>query len=362
MQENKPTVQLSTNAWHYRFMKFILRSIAPTPENMFNLCPYFWLFVCSIIIAIPVVVIRYFFKFLNWTLCGFSWVLEKTIILPTANSWYDKLTDLDVYQIWDHIMQINSVYRLVYGDDTDTINRDDFVEKWWEKKYNKKAKHNGQSTKAFKKWIEIQHIKYREIENQKIINNPPHTFEIKMEVFRDNIGDRLDNLKNWITSWKTLIKWTKTVLGAIITSLGLFCTYFVVNFLGRQVLWIVEHWDWYVVLIVLGIIGCVVVAIGIFVLLRIWVEFIKEKKLKLWYVRIIYYLLYWLVFMPLKIVLYYFFWELILRNLWALIVGGARLLWGSFIGFLGIFGEYFGASYTDYCPGIEWVPSKKTKK
>jgi hypothetical protein len=21
----------------------------------------------------------------------------------------------------------------------------------------------------------------------------------------------------------------------------------------------------------------------------------------------------------------------------------------------GIFGEYFGASYSDYCPGIEWV-------
>lgn len=26
----------------------------------------------------------------------------------------------------------------------------------------------------------------------------------------------------------------------------------------------------------------------------------------------------------------------------------------AFFTFTGIFGEYFGASYSDYCPGIEW--------
>jgi hypothetical protein len=27
----------------------------------------------------------------------------------------------------------------------------------------------------------------------------------------------------------------------------------------------------------------------------------------------------------------------------------------------GVFGEYFNASYSDYCPGIEWVDTEEEK-
>lgn len=46
-------------------------------------------------------------------------------------------------------------------------------------------------------------------------------------------------------------------------------------------------------------------------------------------------------------IIYVFLWKWII---YATYVG----LRNAFFTFTGIFGEYFGASYSDYCPGIEW--------
>ncbi len=51
MSDEKAAVKLSTRSWHYKLVKFILGSAAPTPTNMHNLCPYFWLLVFSILIT-----------------------------------------------------------------------------------------------------------------------------------------------------------------------------------------------------------------------------------------------------------------------------------------------------------------------
>ena len=58
--------------------------------------------------------------------------------------------------------------------------------------------------------------------------------------------------------------------------------------------------------------------------------------------------------MPVKVIFYYFLWKLIIVNLAYLITAGAKGFWFGVLGFLGIFGEYFGASYTDYCPEARW--------
>ena len=58
-------------------------------------------------------------------------------------------------------------------------------------------------------------------------------------------------------------------------------------------------------------------------------------------------------------IFYRLIWQFILVNLWFFIVMAAKLVWGMILGFFGIFGEYFGASYSDYCPEMKWVENEK---
>ena len=345
--DEKSLVQLSTKSWHYQFMKFILGNISPTSENMFNLCPYFWLLIFSLIFCIPILIIRYILKFFGIIFSGLDWVVTKTFVEPTANSWYIKLTDLDVYQIWSYNMQIQRFYKIMYGKDYNDLDKNSFVIKWWEKKYKEKVyneniKGNGLYTEVFKKWMYENRDEYKNLEHK-----PPTHVENKMDLIRLDIKAWFYNLGNWITSWRTLIKWTKRIVGLIITGAGLFATYFIVNFLGRGILYLVEHWEWHTFWC--AAVGLVAIALAIFILffLAIWFEYIKEKGLKLWYARVVY----WVIYMPFKFVIYYAIWKFLIITL---IVGSAKLIWNGFLGFLGIFGEYFGASYTDYCPGIKW--------
>jgi len=171
----------------------------------------------------------------------------------------------------------------------------------------------------------------------------------------DNLGDKI---RKAVTSWKNIIKWTKRFVGLLITGALLWVTYYVVNLIGRGVLWCIDNWNGENVLFRLTIVGIIAAFIGVFFALRAWALYMGKHGTKLWYVKAIYLFFYWVVFMPLKIILYHFLWQLILTNLWWLIEKGAKIIWGTLLGFLGIFGEYFGASYTDYCPGVIWEEEK----
>ena len=363
----KATVKLNTKSWHYRFMKFVLGSIAPTPQNMHNLCPYFWLLIFSILVSPIVLPIKVFFNFFMWIIRGWENFLNKFMISPAAKTWEEKLTELDVYQIFYANKQIKKFYRILHGDDDNYINRDDFVYNWFKKTYNKevfqKAKSGDKNwktyTKDFQDWLEkCRNIELEILkERKKKQAEKKEIYEQKMSKVRDNLDNWFNKVRSNMRSWNNIIKWTKRIVGVLVTLALLTVTYFIVNFMGKGVLWLVEHWDWRIFLVILFIAVAAVVVISIFKLLGAWLGLIAEKGTKLWYVNIIYWfglVIYW----PLKIVLYYFIWQLILVNLWYVIKKGAQLIWGSLLGFLGIFGEYFGASYTDYCPGIEWEESK----
>jgi hypothetical protein len=156
-----------------------------------------------------------------------------------------------------------------------------------------------------------------------------------------------EDIKDTVLSFSTIIKWTKRAVGLLITVIGLFLTFHVVNFCSRVILWLVENWNWHVFFqVIIGIIAGAVLVTLIY-LIVCWIELIKEKGLKLWYVKLVYWPCYYVIYLPIKIIL----WKFLIVTI---IAGGCVLIWKSFISFLGIFGEYFGASYTDYCPGIEW--------
>lgn len=364
----KATVKMSTKSWHYKLVKLVLGSAAPTPYNMHNLCPYFWLMIFSLLVSpivLPIKGVIWVFMAIDKGVQNFVY---GSMIVPAAQSWERKLSDLDVFQIYNQDMNIKKIYKKAFGDDDAYLDRDSFVFDWWEKKYNKKAfskeegyrsRYNtGNFSKAFEKWVAECHEAMQEVyaeqsEIERAKREQKVQYEEKISKFRDGIDKWIDKTKEAISSWKNIIKWTKRVVGLLVTLMGLVATYFVVNFLGKGVLWLVENWRWDVVI---GV-GIGLAAIGIIVLIvylmRSWIAYMTDKGTDLWYVKAAYFLamvIYW----PFKVLFYHFIFQLLLVNIWFLLVKGARLIWGSFIGFLGIFGEYFGASYTDYCPGIEW--------
>lgn len=289
---------------------------------------------------------------------GLANFTERFMLIPTANNWYSRLTDLDVYQIFYQDREIKGVYKYAYRDEDNFISRTSFIQDWWEKKYSKNMFMSG--AKAFTYTQDfIDWSRKMQEEWKKLTYKEPSKFHKNVSNFWDGVDEKLMNLKTTVISYSSLIKWTKRVVGMIITCLGLVATFFVVNFVGRGILYVLYHWNWSIffsVLIGAGIFG---VAVLLFILLKGFVTLVAEKKLKLWYVKMVYYPLYYLLYWPLRIILYNVLWNLILVNLWFVVKTGAKLIWGSLLGFLGIFGEYFGASYSDYCPGIEWKEENK---
>jgi hypothetical protein len=140
----------------------------------------------------------------------------------------------------------------------------------------------------------------------------------------------------------------------------------------------IKNWE------VFAILGLIVIAAGILYVLGIfvwgWIEKLINKYntgKKVWYIEPFIYLLYYpikyiifaigyfllyIIWKPIKFIFYDFLWEIVIINVgvygWKMICSLGHGLANS----TGVFGEYFNASYTDYCPGIEWVDVDEEKK
>ena len=366
MTQEKATVKMTTKSWHYKLTKLVLGQAAPTPQNMHNLCPYFWLMFASLIFCPIVLPIRGVIWLVNKIRNGVVNFTMNVMVIPAATSWEDGLSDLDVYQIFQADKSIKKSYKKAFGENEafNYQSRNQFTFNWFKKKYNKESLTKGSTdysysfTKSFQKWLDTCHEDMKEVyklqsEKDREKQKKEMVYEEKMSDFRDGIDRFFDRIKTAVSSWKNIIKWTKRIVGLMVTLIGLLATYVIVSFLGKIILWLVENWRWDVVIgvgIFAAFIGVVILLVY---LMRAWVNYMKDKGTNLWYVKLAFGLA-TLIYWPIKIVFYHFVYQLLLVNLWYLIVKGAKGLWRGFLNFLGIFGEYFGASYTDYCPGIEW--------
>ena len=216
----KAYVTLSTKSWHYQLMKLVLGKATPTPENMHNLCPYFWLLVFSLLTCIIVVPVRLLCRGLNFVANVIDKIIEKTLIIPVADSWEDKLTDLDVYQIWNHNEQINKTYRKIYGYDKTGSDKNKFVAKWFEKKYGKTALvpvdpdcpwRGNSATPEFGEWLSKTHDELVKVYNDKAKAESAKlykkTYDDRLEDFRDYLGEFFNKIAEAVSSWKNIIKW-----------------------------------------------------------------------------------------------------------------------------------------------------------
>lgn len=347
--EKSGYVQLSKKAWHYRLQKFVFRSNMP---NLFNLCPYFWLTIFSLLAFLPLLP----FRFLEWIM---NFVADR-LIIPNVERWVENINEEDFTLLYDFG---SSCIRKPWG--FSLVDRHYLLSLWFKKhKIDLKTK---KGAEKFNKLLQ----KYRKIITEREYKRSLEEsarYSRKIER-RERITNGIDNFFDVIIAnafskffskfdFTHIIKWTKRFVGLVITSVLLVALYFVLSWTGRSILWLVVNWNWHVFLIVLSVIAATVLLILLIGATGVWIEWMKEKYQvgrKIWYVEVLKYIVFfplvYVVYYPVVGIFYLFIWKIIIvRFIW----GSLKLFWKGFVGFLGIFGEYFGASYTDYCPGIEW--------
>ena len=93
--EKPKLMKVSMKSWHYRLLKYVLRSNAPTPKTMQNGCPYFWLLIFSVLVVPFVFLFHVFVGMVKGVLAGIDWLLKVSI-----DKWIAKLDDILAYDMY----------------------------------------------------------------------------------------------------------------------------------------------------------------------------------------------------------------------------------------------------------------------
>jgi len=394
---DKPKLmRVSLKSWHYLLMKYVLKSKTPTPQTMQNGCPYYWLVVFSLLVC-PFLALWNSLKFIFLLIPEFFiMLLEKSV-----DNWIKNVDDISAYEM-DNNKYSNSkgkqklpLTAKVFFDSS----KEDFMDYFIAKKYGeldhkaRKAKSDeiyakwdawrkevreerekleAERYEREKKWREEEAIRMEKAAKRKA------EWDARMQPIKDSMSKLSVSIKETFTfkgDIKTIIKRTKQIVGAFVTLFLLAVAFFVVEGLAYALIAFIDfsirNWEIYAGIALLAIAAGLIYFIGIFIggwLQRVVNEYNKGKKV--WYIEPVIYLLwypvkyiglflgyslFYIIWTPIKFIFYTVIWKYFLvfigQWVWKFICAFGRGLAES----TGVFGEYFSASYTDYCPGIEWV-------
>jgi hypothetical protein len=417
VQAEKPKLmRVSMKSWHYRLIKFVLKDNAPTPRTMQNGCPYFWLLLFSLFVC-PFLALWKGFVFLLLLLPRMLvWLLEKAFDAYMKS--LDDAAAYDYYQSGQYgstgknmPLTVKTFFKLSGKDDYS--DRNEFIDYFLLEKYNLSSEKDPEEYKRMKGELSEKYLTWRkeikkrreEQEKKDFIEREKRRaklleWERRQEIrkakwdaltkpYRDGINGITKSIRQTFTfkmkkvkfdfDWKTIIRTTKQVVGAIITLILLTATYFVVNGIAYGLIaaidWSIHHWKYFASMGVMLVIAGIVYVLFIFI--TGWVQGIVNKYRggkRVWYIEPLIYVIYYpikyivlliayglfyIIWWPIKFICYTFLFKIVIApisiflgvNIWRLLCALGRGLKNS----TGVFGEYFSASYTDYCPGLEWV-------
>ena len=397
---DKPKLmRVDKNSWHYRLMKYVLRNKdVPTPRDMQNGCPYFWLLIFSLII------LPFKLLFIATKACVFLipkmlfWILKQMM-----DSWIMGLDDEVAYDIYNSgKTRIPKTVEIYYKKKNRWQFRDEFFKHYLSKKYGKNNDDLNHATKRneikekWDVWYIERDAKRKKQQDAEIARN-----DVLWEQKIDRLKKRADSKAKWDAKmepfriWRKetaiwfrktftvergrvnmIVKRTKQFVGFIFTLIIIALTFIVVNFLAMGIMALINaiiNGGW-IFFVILGIAGAI---IGIFYLLYIlitsWGEIIYNKYnngKKVWYIEPFIYLVYFplkyvalsiyfvvmkILWVTIKFIFYTLIFNWFLKPIGLFIAKAFKSLVRGTKNSSGIFGEYFGASYSDYCPGIEWT-------
>jgi len=403
--EKPKLMRVSMKSWHYKLVKYVLHDNAPTSKTMQNGCPYFWLLIFSLFASPFVFLFRVIMFIFLLVPEFFLLLLEKSV-----DAWIRNLDDVSAYDMYDNRYSNNKGSQkmpvttkiLMDANNEDFFNYflmkkygiDKFIDnKAYKEKYNEVHAHWDEyrnEVRAEREKLKIEREKLEkkrwEIErkrSQRIAENKK-LWEARMKPFNDGMIRLFDSVCEAFTfkgDMKNLIKRTKQVVGALVTFVLLAGAFLVVEGLAYALMAFIDFsidcWELYAGLLIIAAGVGLIYVIGVF--LGGWLQKLVneyEKGKRVWYVEPFIYLLWYpvkyialfiaytvlyVIYKPFEYIFYRFLWKIVLVNLGIFIWGGICSLGRGLANSTGVFGEYFGASYSDYCPGIEWVDEEEEK-
>ena len=172
-----------------------------------------------------------------------------------------------------------------------------------------------------------------------------------------------------------MTKRTKQFMGAIVTLIVVAATYFVVNYISLVLMVLIDAAiaGWLILLAILAFAVACAILYFLYVLVSSWGQAVVNEYnggKKVWYIEPMIYLVWYpvkyfaialafivvhIIWTPIRFLGYIMIFKYFLKPI-GIFIGNAVVGLVKGIGSSsGIFGEYFGASYSDYCPGIEWT-------
>jgi hypothetical protein len=340
------------------------------------------------------------FKMAKWVVMlvpkALFFVLEELV-----NSWVEGLDDEVAYDVYYGGGTKMPKTAKIFFENKSKYNTDDqFFEFFLSKKYKDISKddpdYDAKRLEIKDKWcvwredLNNRRAEARALENEKeaVQRRKRWDNERKREESRANWNAKMQPMKTmfantgvWFRNTFTvergrvnkIVKCTKQFVGAVVTLVILGASFFAVNYIARGLMvaadWCIANW------IIFAGIALAAVAIGIlyllYVLITSWGQGVinrYNRGKKVWYIEpfiylvwypvkyvalFIAYAVFYVLWTPIKFIFYTCIWS-VLRWLGLRIWRGIKNLGRGIVGSTGIFGEYFGASYSDYCPGIEW--------
>jgi len=377
MEEKVKLVTLSEKQWHYRLIKFVFGNMLPDPKTLKNLCPYFWILVASLIVVIPSLP----FKFLNFV----AKLVAKGLLKfkdSKLRKWISSLTSFEAYDLF------------MYNGADEIINRpaaakrfsDSYLLDQWAKEFGLNPADNDYYDKLKKLFEDIKDEREALAEKRRKINQREWARKEERRIRRNErdkkIRETLDKISTifkpfaragrsvkkqfQFNSYTKVIKATKRFVGMLITLIITCVVTLFIDIVVNAILALIAIWSWPAIMevlipavVIIGILAIfALVLYGLYRLVKYAVEYYLDSATYPWYSIPFVYLSFGLFYIG-KYVIYYPLYFLFISFLWKLVC--VSFFWGiikglgqGFLKFGGIFGEYFGASYTDFCPGVSW--------
>lgn len=345
MEDNhEKLVSISDKSWHYRLIKYTFQVEG---KEFKNLCPYFWLMMASLFVCPFVFIGKQLSKTWNKIddlIGGFV----DSIFTKEYNKFIENLSEDDLYLLYTYSrryysnnLKLNKIIPSFIFEKKDMYT---IFDDW-------AVKHGRNPNKLEKKAIKFRDNKLNDyVEKKDLLVKPKIDSYRVIEKSLKTEDDRKRAQK--------IAKISKKIGGIVITILFAILAFFGIQLLilliNVSIQYCILHPEnfskaltiiGYLVLLVLVLYVILKVATS---LCNMAFDKISNKDYKSVTIKE------WIFFAPI-IFLSYGLWWLIKDVIWKGIMVST---WNGIVTTVttcgGIFGEYFGASYSDYCPGIEW--------
>lgn len=344
--EQRSEIKLSPNSWHAKLIDWVFGF---KPKDFRNLCPYFWLLVASLFLVILVTPFKLLGKL------GIK-VIENLddLLSERVDKAFDRFVEsLDRGEIYSLLGNTDSEIRKELG----FFHKSELVRNRLQIRLLRVTRGKDWMSKLREAVLD----KYKEDDQwkgwSKYFDDEAHTVELELAAVEKRNQKKQRRSRTRKETIAEITEITKAFVKCLGTIGVAILVYFVswIFTIGLTYTFTRSFGDYLVLLRIIGIIllgaACIIYGFWCYDQIKEW---FKYRSSKAWFE--------WALLIPavpfaisvliLKVIFIDFIFDCILKGIFDGIVQGVTE-------YGGIFAEYFNASYSDYCPGINWEEKEK---